>query len=183
MKAVLGGAFAALSLACGGSRGPAGGPASGPADTHCVLPDGGVREQVVSASSCQVTGDAGILDYGATMYNAEADDDDCKYHVKFTSTPIYENTDVSFTVVATQKAGGAAAAGANVIAEIFLSDTHPAPNSNQGTSESPPGTFRVGPIRFDAPGKWTVRFHLHQDCADVLKDSPHGHAAFFIDVP
>ncbi len=177
-------AIAMLTIACSGDRGSAGGPVSAAADTHCLLPDGGVRAQPVSAASCQITGgDAGTIDYGTTMFNAEADDDDCKYHLKFSSTPVYENTDVNFTVVATQKAGGAPAAGANTLAEVFLSNTHPAPNSNQKTTESPSGTFLVGPVRFDAPGRWTVRFHLHQDCADVLPDSPHGHAAFFIDVP
>jgi hypothetical protein len=169
-------------MACSGSQGPAGGPVSGAADTHCTLSDGGVRTQAVHAASCHVVGaDAGV-DYGATMFNAEADDDDCKYHLKFTSTPVYENTDVTFNVVATTKADGMPAAGANVIAEVFLSDTHPAPNSNQHTTENPAGTFLVGPVRFDAKGQWTVRFHLRADCADV-PDSPHGHAAFFIGVP
>ena len=38
-------------------------------------------------------------------------------------------------------------------------------------------------VRFDAKGRWTVRFHLHEECADEAPDSPHGHIAFFIDVP
>jgi hypothetical protein len=28
-----------------------------------------------------------------------------------------------------------------------------------------------------------VRFHFYEDCLDLLPDSPHGHAAYFIDVP
>jgi polygalacturonase len=148
------------------------------------LADGGVRSQPTSAASCAANGaDAGAIDYGATVYNAEADDDDCKYHLKFSATPVYEKTDVEFTVVATEKGTGAPAAGARIVAEAFLSSIHPAPNSNQKTLESPAGTYQVGPIQFDAPGRWTVRFHLHQECADVAPDSPHGHAAFFIDVP
>jgi hypothetical protein len=140
--------------------------------------------QPVNAASCQTTAaDAGPADYGPTLYNAEADDDDCKYHLKFSNTPVYENTDVNFTVVATQKAGGATAAGAKIVAEVYLDSIHPAPNSNQKTVESPPGTFAVGPVRFDKRGQWTVRFHLHEECADVAKDSPHGHVAFYIDVP
>ena len=41
----------------------------------------------------------------------------------------------------------------------------------------------TGPVQFDAPGQWTVRFHLHDNCSDEPADSPHGHAAFFIGVP
>ena len=177
--------LAAFALACSGSHGPAGGPVAGAADSHCSLPDGGTRAQIVNAASCAVVpgGDAGALDLGATLFNSEADDDDCKYHVKFTNNAVYENSDVNFTVVATQKVGGAAATGAKIVAEVFLNNTHPAPNSNQRTTENPPGTYLVGPVRFDAKGEWTVRFHLHEDCADDVPDSPHGHVAFFIDVP
>jgi hypothetical protein len=32
------------------------------------------------------------------------------------------------------------------------------------------------------PGKWSVRFHIREDCLDGA-DSPHGHGAFFINVP
>ena len=35
------------------------------------------------------------IDYGATMFNAEGDDDDCKYHVKWTATPIGVRTPTS----------------------------------------------------------------------------------------
>ena len=40
-----------------------------------------------------------------------------------------------------------------------------------------------GTVVFNGPGEWTVRFHIHEECADLLPDSPHGHAAFHIDVP
>lgn len=170
--------------ACSGSDGPTGGPVAGAADTHCILPDGGTQAQPISLASCTPTGgDAGVIDYGATEFNAEGDDDDCKYHVRFTSSPVRQNTDVNFNVVATQKAGGAVAGGAKIDAEVFLNDTHPAPNSSQHVTESPAGTYNLGPVRFDAAGRWTVRFHLHEDCADVAPDSPHGHIAFFINVP
>ena len=177
--------FAAMVIACGSSnRGPAGGPVAGAMDTHCTLADGGVQAQPINQASCQVIdGGAPAGSYGPTLFNSEADDDDCKYHVKFTSTAVYENTDVTFNVVATQKADGGPATGSNVVAEVYLNSTHPAPNSNQKAVESPPGTFAVGPVRFDAPGQWTVRFHLHEDCADVLPDSPHGHIAFYLNVP
>ncbi|MGZ6125139.1 MAG: hypothetical protein ACXWLR_09275 [Myxococcales bacterium] len=173
-----------VAAACSGSDTPGGGPAAGAADTHCTLPDGGVQAQVVSLASCAATGaDAGVIDYGPTRYNSEADDDDCKYHVKFTSSSVHQNTDVNFNTVATLKAGGAPATGAHLDLEVFLNDTHPAPNSGQHATENPPGTYQVGPVRFDATGRWTVRFHLHEECADEAPDSPHGHVAFFIDVP
>jgi hypothetical protein len=65
---------------------------------------------------------------------------------------------------------------------VFLNDTHPAPNTDQKSTEGPDGTYRVGPIRFDGKGQWTVRFHFHEDCDDS-ETSPHGHAAFFVSVP
>ena len=42
--------------------------------------------------------------YGSTMYGTEGDDDDCKYHVKWTAASVAMNKDVTFTVVATTKA-------------------------------------------------------------------------------
>src|SRR5438105_610311 len=176
---------AAAAVACSGSSdGPTGGPVAGAVDVHCRESDGGVRVQPVSASSCLSGGaDAGTPDYGETMYNAEADDDDCKYHLKFTNTAVRRSTNVNFNVTATVKETSAPATGANVIAEVYLNDTHPAPNSGQRTTEQSGGTYVVGPVQFDAPGQWTVRFHLHEDFSDEPPDSPHGHAAFFISVP
>ncbi len=170
-----------IAAACSGSSG---GPVAGAAETHCTLPDGGVEAQPINLASCTPTGgDAGVINYGDTRFNSEADDDDCKYHVKFANSDINQNEDVAFDVVATEKAGGAPAAGANIDIEAFLNATHPAPNSGVHTTENPPGTYRISPVRFDAPGRWTVRFHLHEDCADEAPDSPHGHVAFYIDVP
>ena len=172
------------AAACSGSSGGGGGPVPGAADTHCTLPDGGVQAQPISLGSCAATGaDAGLIDYGPTRFNAEADDDDCKYHVRFTSGGVHQNESVNFTAVATLKADGGVANAANVDIEAFLSDTHPAPNSNQQSVEGPAGTYRIGPVRFDAAGRWTVRFHLHAECADQAPDSPHGHVAFYLDVP
>jgi len=36
---------------------------------------------------------------------------------------------------------------------------------------------------FDKSGRWVVRFHFFESCSDVPDDSPHGHVAFYIDVP
>ena len=51
------------------------------------------------------------------------------------------------------------------------------------THEDPLGTYKIGPIVFDKPGRWVVRFHLFGTCDDALATSPHAHAAFFVDVP
>ncbi len=179
------GVLLAVAAGCGSSdqSGPTGGPVAGAEDQHCTLPDGGVRSQAVDLSTCHAAVDAGTPDYGPTLYNSEANDDDCKYHVKFTATPVRRNQNVTFTVSANTLADGQPAPGANIDAEVFLNDTHPAPNSGQQTTEKPGGVYDVGPIKFDAAGRWTVRFHLHEECQDSTEDSPHGHVAFYIDVP
>jgi hypothetical protein len=187
MKRSLAAVAAAVAVvwACSSEdRGPAGGAVAGPADTRCRAADGGAIVQTTSQASCHGgPPDGGVVDYGQTLFNAEGDDDDCKYHLKFTSTPIYQNTDVSFTLTLTNKADGGPAAGAAASTEMFLSETHPAPNTNRKTTETPPGTYKIGPVRFDQKGRWTVRFHVYEECDEGLPDSPHGHGAFFVDVP
>jgi len=128
--------------------------------------------------------------YGDTMYGTVADDDECKYHVTYSITPVCENGPVYFTVVATHLTDNTPLTGAYPFAELCLNDTHPAPtidaeqpDGQQTYVEGPPGTYKVGPVQFDAAGQWTVRFHFNQKCTDVLRTSPHGHAAFFVDVP
>ena len=122
--------------------------------------------------------------YGDTLSNGEGDDDDCKYHVKWSGAAIRQGGDVAFTVTVTTKSDGKPAVGTPIRAEVYLNDTHPGPNTNQKSVEtSTPGTFTVGPVRFDASGKWTVRWHFHEECSDLLDDSPHGHIAFFVQVP
>ena len=192
-----------IIVSCSSSSTAAGGDLYGPADMHCIDPTTGqMTTQVTAASACQLSScagqqppcspDAGVpgpdaaveaSDFGATMFNSSGNDDDCKYTVSWTSTPILENTDVYFTVVASTTVAPAPATGANIFAEVYLDNTHEAPPTNQTAVESPPGTYKVGPIRFDKPGAWTVRFHLHEDCKDLVDDSPHGHAAFYVDVP
>jgi hypothetical protein len=177
--ALLAAAVVGALIACSSDDGgPVGGAVSGPADTHCAG-----TAQAIDLSTCHAAVDAGSPDYGPTLYNSAADDDDCKYHLKFTATPIRQNTDVTFTVTTTTLSDGLPATGANLDAEVFLNDTHPAPNSGQHSNEKAGGVYDVGPIRFDAAGRWTVRFHLHEDCQDATEDSPHGHVAFYIDVP
>jgi hypothetical protein len=122
--------------------------------------------------------------------------------VKWTSTPIAENQDVTFTVTANYKTNGMPAAGMptgspctgwpveglntqNFFAEQGYSDpTHPPPNTNQVVAEtSTKGTYTIGPVQFDKPRQWFVRFHFFELCSDIASDSPHGHAAFYIHVP
>ena len=125
-------------------------------------------------------------DYGDTLYNAQGADDDCKYDVQWTASPIRQNTDVTFTVTVKRRAdNGAPETGGDVTLEIFLTDTHPGNTGNAVSTESPAGSgiYKVGPARFDMPGKWTVRFHFNELCSDEPKDSPHGHVAFFVTVP
>ncbi len=170
-----------------------GGPAAGPTDAHC-----GATVQLTSQASCHVDAgapvDSGVLDaaptdaaapsqFGVTLNNAEGDDDDCKYHVKWTATAVCQGKGgVTFTVTTTKKNDKSTAAAAKPYIEAFLSDTHPAASAGNAT-ETSPGVYTIGPVVFDASGKWTVRFHFYGDCGDDPADSPHGHAAFFVQVP
>lgn len=167
-----------------------GAPTAGASDTHCGAGDFVVAQE----ASCHVTGlDGGIppCEYGETRFGLEADDDECKYHFAWSSTPICEGPGgVRFTVVATNSDGTPLIA-ARMRAETFVTDgapgcddttRHPGPNSFMPLREGPPGTY-VGVLVFDTPGQWTVRFHVRDECADVPSDTPHGHAAFRLTVP
>ena len=187
-----------LGLGCSSSSGGgAVGIVTGPLDDHCS----GVTPIVVSESSCHPSVDAGApadVDGGAAddagaepepevHYNAEADDDDCKYHVKFSNTPVLKGGNVTFNVTLTKLADSTPATNADLVIESFLADNefHPIPNSGQKATESPAGSgkYAVGPIRFDASGRWVVKFHFYETCADLMEDSPHGHVGFYYDVP
>ena len=176
--------------------GPGGGPVSGAADEHCAKPT--KKVQPTDSASCHpdagppvdagkgdaAEGDGAVEDpYGATMFNAEGDDDDCKYHMKFSVTPTHQAESETFTVTVTKLSDGKSLTGAAPRAEVFLDETHPAPDTPQKAAETTPGTYTVGPIKFDKPGKWTARFHVFEDCSDLVESSPHGHAAFYVSVP
>lgn len=153
-----------------------------PAVCH-VMPDGG-DDHDHDHDGGEADGGAaeGEPDYGPTNYNSEADDDDCKYHVKWESTAVAQNTDVTFKIIATTKSDSKAVAAATPYAEIFLDDKTPAPNTPAKTTETEPGTYTIGPVQFNKPGNWNVRFHFHDECTDS-EESPHGHVAFFVKVP
>ncbi len=190
--------------------GPVGGPITGSADAHCdgrepgtVDPatckgsgaEGGAsgddegEPSQAGANDCNATHDA---EYGETLPNSEGDDDDCKYHASFTSTPIRLNEDVTFTVTATDlvagepldrlSSGEAALSRVEVYQPCKPTRRPPAQDYEAALKETGPGMFSVGPLRFDEPGRWVVRFHFYEDCVDG-ETSPHGHIAFFVDVP
>ncbi|MDP9035111.1 MAG: hypothetical protein M3O50_09910 [Myxococcota bacterium] len=183
-----------------------GAPTAGPKDAHCSLPDGGSSMQSTSQASCTpdvgapAGDDGGGCAYGSTMFGSESDDDDCKYHVKWTSTPICAGSGVVVTAVVTHKTAdgspGQPLTGASAEIEAFTTSpgdwdaatfcdtmsTHPSPSGLAPLAENPPGTY-TGSVVFDQPGQWTMRFHFFHQCTDVLPDSPHGHAAYHIAVP
>lgn len=185
----------ALVAACSSSSdstpgGKTGGSVQGAADTHCIDDAGQPITQASSQAACNPPADAGAagaggddVPYGDTRFNQEADDDDCKYHVKWTASAIRERSNVTFTVEVTQTVDGSPLTGAYPRLEVYLDNKHPAPNTPQQPREISSGKYTVGPIQFDAPGRWTVRFHFYEDCVDLSDDSPHGHVAFYIDVP
>jgi hypothetical protein len=184
---------------------PAGGPVAGPADMHCVV-DGKQVVQATDMAACLAgnldagdgigtgTSDGGpmedagdcnlALGYGPTLYGQSGSDDDCKYDVEWTSTPVCENQNVYFTVKATRRTDHAPVTGAQIVPDVTLDCTYPILNTPASPSpEGPPGTYKVGPIVFYMPGRWTVRFHFYYECYHLVPTSPHGHAAFWVDVP
>ncbi|MGO9766401.1 MAG: hypothetical protein ACLPM8_12180, partial [Myxococcaceae bacterium] len=114
-----------VSVACPSSTqtGPSGGFAAGSSNDHCVasvyLDAGNVLQadagQYIddSGNVVQLTGvcDMGPTDsgstepaeYGDTNFGTEAADDDCKYNVSVSVTPVYENSNATFTVIATNR--------------------------------------------------------------------------------
>jgi len=178
-------------VGCGSSSpsGATGGAVTGAVDMHCgdMKTPVGACITPGSDAGAAIGPDAGAnsggSDFRDPMFNAEGDDDDCKYHVKWTSTPVRRNGDVTFNVTVTKLTDGSPATMADVQIEAFLNPTHPTPSLDITNTESPAGTYQVGPVRFDAMGDWTVRFHFYEMCSDLPDDSPHGHAAFFVRVP
>ena len=172
-----------------------GGPVPGDADQHCTDADGNPIVQEVRAAACMDSGAAGTASTGdaggagaveeaaPVLFNSDGDDDDCKYHISFSATCVERNKDVTITVHVNARGDDSPVVGAETQTEIYLSDTHLAPNTRPITKIISPGVYSVGPVRFDQAGRWTVRFHFFETCLDAREDSPHGHAAFYVDVP
>jgi hypothetical protein len=205
-----------LNAGCSASDTPSppsalGGPVPGPDDSHCagqpvvdVDPaachgdtpeegEGGASGEGEEAggaggSDCNQTHDA---EYGDTLPNSEGDDDDCKYHVSWTSTPIRRNQDVTFAVTTKDLATDQpleSLAGETKLplssVEVYqpCEPTRLGPAQKAKFEETAPGVYEGGPLRFDQPGRWVVRFHFYEECNDG-EASPHGHVAFFVDIP
>jgi hypothetical protein len=143
--------------------------------TASVLSDPNVVSPYVYAA-------ANANEFGVTLYNNSGDDDDCKYHINFTVDPVCPNHDTHFLLSLTNKLTGEPVTGAVPSIEAFLGPNHVAPKSATSATEKSAGQYAIGPVRFDAGGTWTVRFHFFENCIDS-PSSPHGHAAFFINVP
>lgn len=171
-----------------------GGPVAGPADAHCVDEAGMNIVQSIGACTTAAVVD-GVEDEHeegeeeheeeelGVFYGSEANDDDCKYRVSFTHSCIVQNQPVTFDVTLRRSGDGSVATGAMPsTVEAFLDD-HPSPSNSFTGPERTPGTYAIGPVLFDRPGRWTVRFHFFETCSDIPEDSPHGHTAFYIDVP
>ena len=116
----------------------------------------------------------------------EADDDNCKYHVRFENTCVAVDQPVTFTLSLTRLSDGEPGAGTNpAFPEIYLADepTHLSPSNDITANERSPGTYEIGPVVFDRSGRWVVRFHYFDTCSEIPEDSPHSHVAFYFDVP
>ena len=182
----------------------AGGPVPGSADAHCT--DGSPIEVIAEActkpsadaaaggapgepADCNETHDD---EYGETQFNSEGNDDDCKYHASWISTPISLNQDLTLTVttsnLTTQQPLEALADGKRPLSRVEVyqpcnpTRRGPAQNAKAEFAETAPGVYTGGPLRFDQAGRWVVRFHFYEQCFDG-EGSPHGHIAFFVDVP
>jgi hypothetical protein len=201
-----------LSAACSSSSGL--GPSttaaavSGAADGHCgaapnlaALTVGTclTNEPPSNTSACGVTfapdtapppdaGPTGGSPYGATLFNSSGYDDDCKYALSWTATPVKVNSDVMFTVTAnylTATGPGDPVHCAGVVVEVFNEAANKAALSpaTPALEKGSTGSYDVGPLQPPVSGMWTVRFHLFEECSDAPADSPHGHGAFFFTVP
>jgi hypothetical protein len=182
-----------LAAGCGssGPSGPVGGAVTGAVDDHCFMNDALTKAKVgmcmvPTASDGGASADAGAPEPpGPPLFNSDGYDDDCKYHVSWTSTPIRKDANVTFTLMLEGLDPPGPVHDATIDVEGLLGDTHVLPNTGTTTSERPAnsGTYEIGPVKFNASGEWTFRFHFFENCSDEFADSPHGHIAFRINVP
>ncbi len=165
----------------------AGGPVTGAQDKHC-FDDGGAEFIAVDPSQCTVDagGDDGGPEFGDTMYNTSGNDDDCKYAVSFTIPGgICDMGNTSFVVTLKDALTNQGIPGASAVRpEVFKNDAANTPvnTSASMTTDMGGGVYKIGPIKFPSSGSYTIRFHFYEDCTDT-PSSPHGHAAFFLNVP
>jgi hypothetical protein len=189
---------AALASACsdddpsGGQCVGGDGAVAGEAANHCIDESGMQRREPIGACvTSPPVGDAPIdveeeEEDHPILTGREADDDNCKYHVRFENTCVAVNQPVTFTLSLTRlidSAPGTGTVPSNP--EIFMENDrgHISPSNDITATEGPAGTYEIGPVVFDAPGRWVVRFHYFDNCSELQADSPHSHVAFYIDVP
>jgi len=147
------------------------------------VPEGADAGPIAEADAAAEPADGGVVsDYGDTLYGTEADDDDCKYHMKYTVAPICEDQGVTFVITLTKTTDGKPVTGAAPYVEATLDGLPASKAPAQKVTEKAGGIYEVGPVLFDKPGKWTTRFHFFETCSDA-EDSPHGHVAFYTDIP
>jgi hypothetical protein len=184
---------AALGVACsdddpdGGECTGGDGAVAGENENHCIENGVAIKNAI---GACTTGGEDADEDEEeeehAILFGREADDDDCKYHVRFENTCVALNEPVTFTLSLTRLIDGAPGSGTVPSnPEIFLADddTHISPSNNITATEGPAGTYEIGPVLFDRAGRWIVRFHYFDNCSELPPDSPHSHVAFYIDVP
>lgn len=194
------GCLALLGSACSDDAADGGeciggeGAVAGEPEAHCIAADG---SDIAPAIGMCVTGGAvpGEVEEHEheegeeehpIFTGREADDDECKYRVRFENTCVAVNQPVTFTLSLTRKFDNMPGTGTTPSnPEVFFADevTHISPSNDISASEGPPGTYEIGPIVFDRSGRWVIRFHYFDNCSDLPEDSPHGHVAFYIDVP
>jgi hypothetical protein len=161
-----------------------GGPVAGPLDRHCY-DDGGGNFLSVNPNLCASDAGASSGGFGDTRNNSAGNDDDCKYFVSFISSEgICATNRVYFTVSLKDAIKMQPIAHAqNVRLEVFNTTTMaPVSTATSMTSETAAGVYKIGPISFSSSGNYTIRFHFYENCS-ATPSSPHGHAAFFINVP
>jgi hypothetical protein len=164
-----------------------GGTVVGAQDNHCY-DDGGAEFVAVDPAMCTV--DAGPPDggpeFGDTMYNSSGNDDDCKYAVSFTIPGGICDMGNTFFVVTLKDAltGQGIPGASDVHPEVFQNNAANTPvnTSAATTTDMGGGVYKIGPVKFLSAGSYTIRFHFFENCTDT-PTSPHGHAAFYLNVP
>jgi len=143
-------------------------------------PDSG--SQVADAGAPPAASGNASLDATDVRWGSAAADDSCKYDLAFSTTPITRGADVEFPLTATSRDDAAFVGGAQPVVEVTPPTGTPLPTSGQQWSEDPGGFYRVGPVRFDEPGRWRVTVRLFPQCS-TLGASPRAQATFWLDVP
>ena len=180
--------------ATGGMCTASGGPVEdGAVDMHCIDDSGKAITQAigkcVTESSMGAAGAGGAPEEEPydVHTTSSAQDDDCKYNVSFSVDCLELNKPATFTVKVEKRAapGGPMTGDDPKSPEVYLADnpSHITPSNKIEAPEGPAGTYKVGPVVFDESGRWVVRFHFNEECSDTPEDSPHGHVAFYVDVP